>query len=44
MINMGVKWWTTKATDRGGYVRLPRFFKDCRATEEEEGGEEEEED
>jgi hypothetical protein len=36
MIKMGVKRWRTKqwAEENGGkYVRRPRFFKNCRATE-----------
>jgi hypothetical protein len=36
IIKMGVKRWRTKAMDRGNrgkYVRRPRFFKNCRATE-----------
>jgi hypothetical protein len=33
MVKIGVKRWRTKAMDRGKYVRRPRFFKNCRATE-----------
>jgi hypothetical protein len=36
MIKMGVKRWRTKqwTEENGGkYVRRPRFFKNCRATE-----------
>jgi hypothetical protein len=33
MIKIGVKRWRAKATDRGKYVRRPRFFKNCRATD-----------
>jgi hypothetical protein len=32
MIKMGVKRWRTEENG-GKYVRRPRFFKNCRATE-----------